>query len=115
MGRPKGKQDSAPRKRRSASANELSAKAGKKKKDGLTALSANDIGAQGFRALFQPQPAAAGGAAGGPVVGGGHAGTGGVWGSGGGVGASGTASGEADGIGASSMVTAGTSASSNDD
>ena len=58
----KGRLDSQRRKRRSASAEQLSAKAGKKKKDGLTALSASDTGAQAFRAHFK--------AAGGPVAGG---------------------------------------------
>ena len=58
----KGRWESKRRKRRSASAEQLSAKAGKKKKDGLTALSASDTGAQAFRAHFK--------AAGGPVAGG---------------------------------------------
>jgi hypothetical protein len=68
MGRAKGRLDSVIeslyglRKRRSASTEQLSAKAGKKKKDGLTALSASDTGAQAFRAHFK--------AAGGPVAGG---------------------------------------------
>ena len=62
MGRLKGSLDSKTRKSRSASAKQLSAKAGKKKKDGLTALSASDTGAQAFRAHFK--------AAGGPVAGG---------------------------------------------
>jgi hypothetical protein len=62
MGRQKGSLDSQQRKRRSASTEQLSAKAGKKKKDGLTALSASDTGAQAFRAHFK--------AAGGPVAGG---------------------------------------------
>ena len=51
--------ESKRRKRRSASAEQLSAKAGKKKKDGLNALSASDTGAQAFRAHFQTQPSAA--------------------------------------------------------
>ena len=64
MGRPKGSLErSKPRSRAPAACDEqISAKAGKKKKDGLTALSASDTGAQAFRAHFK--------AAGGPVAGG---------------------------------------------